>query len=85
MLRSIFLMVFSIGMSGCAMTYSMEGAGERPDDDVAILVSNLSLLDPYVYVADIDGVSRRTGSFRTYRLLPGERHITLYGNSQSGF
>ncbi len=67
------------------MTYSIEGARELPDDEVATLVSNLSFLEPYVYVADIDGVSRGTGSFKTYRLLPGERHVTLYGNSQSGF
>lgn len=67
------------------MTYSMEGVRELPDDDVATLVSNLSFWAPYVYVADIDGVSRGTGFFKTYRLLPGERHVTLHGNSQDGF
>ena len=85
MFRAIFLLVFGIVISGCASTYSMQGAKEVPDEEVAILVTTVSSWSPYVFVSDIDGVSRGIGSFRTYRLLPGERHVTVHGNSHSGF
>lgn len=85
MFRAIFFLVMVIGLSGCAMTYSMQGAKEVADDDVAILVTTVSSWSPYVYVSDIDGVSRGMGSFKTYRLLPGERHVTVHGNSHAGF
>ena len=38
-----------------------------------------------VGVSRVDGKSRGVGSFDTYKLIPGERVITVSGNPQLGF
>ncbi|KAF0807752.1 hypothetical protein A6D6_00749 [Alcanivorax xiamenensis] len=83
--RLLFVLIINFTISGCSMTYSMQEARSLSDDEVAILIIETPFMNPYVYVSAIDGVSRGYGEYNTFRLVPGERHITLVGNSHSGF
>ncbi len=66
-------------------TYSMEGAKGISPDELAILETKIEGCSDCIYVSDIDGKSRGYGYYKTYELIPGERSITVYGNSQLGF
>lgn len=69
------------GFTGCG-TYQMQGSNDYPDDQLATLDTKIKW--DYIFVTFVDGKSRGFGLFNTYKLVPGDRVITVTGNSQSG-
>ncbi len=85
MYKLFFAAFVAVALSGCTFgPYAMEGVDDLSEDQVATLTINTPFLEPYIFITLIDGVRPKTFS-DTYKLLPGERHITLSGNPQSGF
>jgi hypothetical protein len=60
----------------------MQGADQLSEAQLSTLDTSLSGDD--VFVSKVDGISRGVGLFDTFKLVPGERVITVSGNSQLG-
>ncbi len=81
MLRRKILLIILIlfALSACG-TYSMEGADQLSENEVATLDTKIQKAFDPIHVSFIDGKSRGVGSFKIYKLVPGERVITVTGN-----
>lgn len=78
---TIASLVLLIILTGCG-TYQMQGVKDYPQDQLATLDTKIEW--DYIYVTFVDGKSRGFGLYNAYKLVPGDRVITVTGNSQSG-